>query len=268
MSKRTKEDMVYRVARTRDELEEAFSLVYKEYDRRGYIPRFYTYKLRMTLFNALPSTTTFVAMQNNAVAATVTLVSDSSMGILMDRLFQDEVDKLRQKGRRVAEVSQLAVDSRLFPPGWFSMFNFNKLMFIFKLFKLVLDYARFNEKLNDLCIAFNPRHKALYSFLEFERISRLKYYGSFHSPAIAVRLNLDNIEEKGKNRKGIYNIFFGKDTPQSAFDKKYIMTADDLEYFFVEKSNMLKKAHKDRIECIRSFYPQDKFNRVLSSSRR
>ena len=171
MPKQSKnKEIIYRIARTKEELEQAFSLVYKEYASRGYIPKHYKSKLRLSLYNALPSTATFVAKQGRKVVATVTLIPDSPIGIPMDKIYKKEVDSLRKKGRRVAEVSQLAIDSRLFPKGWFSMFNFAKLIFVFKLFKLVLDYGLEIEKLNDFCIAINPKHQHLYKFLGFEEL--------------------------------------------------------------------------------------------------
>jgi len=249
--------IVYRVARTRDELEQAFALVYKEYRCRGFIPKYYKSKLRMSLYNALPSTTTFVALQGGKVVGTVTLIPDSPLGLPMDKIYKEEVDGLRKKGRRVAEVSQLATDNRLFPKKWFSMFNFSKLMFVLRLFKIVLDYGMRVEKLNDFCIAINPKHQYLYKFLEFESLGDLKYYGSVNrAPAIAKRLDLDKAEEHTRSRKGLYRIFFSRNTEPSVFKGKYRLAASDLKYFFVKKSDILKKASKEQLKYIRSRYPK------------
>ena len=58
---------VYRVARTRQELEDVFSLVYKEYMQKGYIPKGYKSKLRISIYNASPLSTTFVAKEGSTV---------------------------------------------------------------------------------------------------------------------------------------------------------------------------------------------------------
>jgi len=68
---------IYRVARTREEIEGVLSLVYKEYQRKGYIPKGYKSKLRISIYNALPLTTTFVAKEGSKVLAGVTLIPDS-----------------------------------------------------------------------------------------------------------------------------------------------------------------------------------------------
>ncbi len=259
-----KKNIVYHIARTKSELEQAFSLVYKEYIGRGYIPKHYKSDLRISIFNALPSTTTFVAKDKNKVVATVTLIPDSPLGLPMDKIYKKEVDVLRKKKRKIAEVSQLSIDSSLFPKGWFSMFNFNKLMFVFRLFKLVLDYGIYKEKLNDFCIAVNPKHQYLYKFLEFKQLGKLKYYGEVNqAPALAWRFNLDEAEKRAAARKGLYNVFFGEKTKPEAFKGKYRYSVSDLEYFFLKKSGHFKKAAKRQLDYIQSCYPKKNIKRVI-----
>jgi hypothetical protein len=253
----------YHIARTKKELEEAFALVYKEYAQRGYIPKHYKSKLRLSLFNALPTTTTFVAKQGRRVVATVTLIPDSPLGIPMDKIYKREVDRLRRKGRNIAEVSQLSIDSKLFPPGWFSMFNFAKLIFVFKLFKLVLDYALYVNKVSDFCIVINPQHQYLYKFLGFEVLGGFRYYGSVNrAPAIAKRLNLEVCEKIARNRKGLYKIFFGYKIDPDALSNKYQLSLSDLEYFFVKKSDIFKKTTNKQFAYLESCYPVKGFNKI------
>ncbi|MBU4477799.1 MAG: hypothetical protein L6420_01960 [Elusimicrobia bacterium] len=249
-------ETIYRVARTRDELEEAFSLVYKEYAGRGYIPKHYKSTLRLSLHNAVPSTVTFVALQDNRVIATVTLIPDSVLGLPMDSIFKEEVDVLRKGGLKVAEVSQLSLDGDLFPKNWFSLFNFNKLAFVFKLFKLVLDYSFYTAGLNELCIAINPSHQYLYKFISFKQMGGLKHYGSVNkAPAIAFKCDLTKAKEKLKNRKGLYKMFFGGKTLSESLEKKYTLTNGDLEYFFMKKSDIFEKASPEQLMYIKSCYP-------------
>lgn len=247
--------ILYRVARTRRELEGAFSIVYNEYLKRGYIPKGYKSKLRISLYNALPTTTAFIAQQGKRVVAGVTLIPDSPLGVPMDKIYKEELDVLRREGCKIAEVSQLAIDTGLFGKGFFSMFNFNKLIFLFKLFKLVFDYAQDFEKLTDLCIVVNPKHQYLYKFLYFEQMGGLKYYGSVnHAPAIALRLRLVGIEDKVKNRRGLYKIFIAKKTNPKLLEGKFKLTPADLEYFFMKKSDIFAKATQEQLEYVRSCY--------------
>ncbi len=247
--------IIYRVARTRQELEGAFSIVYKEYLKRGYIPKGYKSNLRISLYNALPTTTTFVAKQGRKVVAGVTLIPDSPLGVPMDKIYKEELDILRRDGCKIAEVSQLAIDTELFGKGFFSMFNFNKLMFIFKLFKVLFDYVMSINELTDLCIAVNPSHQYLYKFLYFEQFAGLKYYGPVNrAPAVALRLKLTGVGERVK-RKGIYKIFIADKSDPISLKGKFKLDAGDLEYFFAKKSDIFKKSNAQQLRCVERYYP-------------
>lgn len=265
MVRTSKGKTVYRIVRTREELEQGFSLVYKEYASRGYIPKHYKSKLKLSLYNALPSTTTFITKKDNQVIATVTLIPDSPMGLPMDKIYKKECDSLREKGRSIAEVSQLSIDSRLFPKGWFSMFNFSKLIFVFKLFKLVFDYACYTEKLDELCIAVNPKHRYLYKFLFFEKLAGLKYYGSVNkAPAIALHLDIGPaLRKKSRQRKSFQKVFYGKRTARQTFQNKFIFKSSDLEHFFLKKSDLLKKATPEQLKYIKRYYPEAQVEALL-----
>lgn len=218
----------------------------------------------MSLYNALPSTTTFIAKQAGRVVATVTLIPDSPLGIPMDKIYKNEVDALRGQGRRVSEASQLAIDNRLFPQGWFSMFNFNKLIFLFKLFKLILDYAAEVEKLDDSCIAVNPKHQYLYKFIGFEKWGGLKYYGSVNNaPAVAKRLDLHRLEDYFRTKPSLYKIFISQKTSPDVFAGKFQFSAADLEYFFVKKSDILAKATKEQLRYIKSLYSSAQTDKIF-----
>jgi len=66
------ENVDYRVARNRQELEAAYGLVYKEYLKRGYIKPDGE-RIKLSIFNALPQTTTFVAILDRQIVATATV---------------------------------------------------------------------------------------------------------------------------------------------------------------------------------------------------
>lgn len=257
-------DIIYQVAKSSEELEQALSLVYNKYASRGYIPNDYKSKFRISIYNALPSTTTFIAKQNEQLVATVTIIPDSPIGLPMDKLYKEKIDILRKQGRKIAEVSQLAklaLNNDVLAKNWFQRFKYRafkcrNFSFILKLFKLVSDCAIYAEKLNDLCIAVNPRHRCIYKFLGFEDLGGLKSYGSVNgAPAVAMRLNLDNIEGRLRNRRGLYGLFFGKKTDPNLFKNKFRFTAAELKYFFLEKSNIFKKAPAEQLEYIKSCYP-------------
>ena len=142
-----------------------------------------------------------------------------------------------------------------------------KLIFIFRLFKVVLDYALDIDRLTDVCIAINPKQQYLYKFLYFEQIGSLRYYSLVNrAPALAFRLNLVEAEEKAKNRIGLYKIFFGGKTDPELLEGKLNLTQEDLEYFFVKKSDIFANADRKQLKYIKSCYPdsQKEIGKIFS----
>ena len=158
-------EVEYKIASSREEIEQSMAFVYKEYLLRGFIlPKYYRSGLRITLHHVLPGTTTFVGLKNKKVVITNTLIPDSPLGLPMDTVYKEEVDKLRRAGRKVAEGAYLALNSDLFGRGLFSMFNFRKIDFLFTMFKLLLDYASGVGSFDDICLVTNPKYM-IFKFL-------------------------------------------------------------------------------------------------------
>ena len=165
----------YRVARTRDELEKAYRLVYQEYLNQGYMDE-HSSQMRLSLHNVLPQTTTFVALVDEKVTATATIIMDSPLGLPMDELYQRELEELRLDGKTLCEVSMLASSSELFGEGVPMMLNAKKLFLVFFLFKHIFDYVRTQLQSEYICITVNPKHTNMYDSLFFQDLGGLKYY--------------------------------------------------------------------------------------------
>ena len=90
----------YRAARSKEELQKAYSLVYKEYLKRKYVTENQS-GLRISIHNALPETTTFVGIADSEVLATATVIVDSPLGLPMDKIYSDDLKKIRKKGKKI-----------------------------------------------------------------------------------------------------------------------------------------------------------------------
>jgi hypothetical protein len=166
---------------------QAFGLVYENYRSKGLIAE-NGCGLRYTHFNLLPETATFVACAEGETVATFSLVIDSRpFGLPMDSLYGQELGSLRTAGRKVAEISGLAVDSRYRPISIHLIMNLVKMMYT---------YANKME-VTDLVLACHPRHARLYERLFFFRkFGELRSYKAVNdAPAVAVRLDLTTVEE-------------------------------------------------------------------------
>src|SRR5438067_7098467 len=106
----TGSDAVYRIAGTRDARVGALELVYRKYVDAGLIqPN--RFKLRVTSYHLLPTTSIFVAVVRARVICTMTLVGDGKLGLPMASIYPAEVFERRRKRISIGEVSCLAFES-------------------------------------------------------------------------------------------------------------------------------------------------------------
>jgi hypothetical protein len=261
----------YKIASTRKELEGAYKLVYRSYLASN-LTKAYRCPIRLSIFNALPETTTFIAKYNGEVIGTATMIIDTCMGLPMDKIYKKELDRFRKNSKQIAEISMLGTSHDFFVERAFSLLNAKKMVFLFKLFKLILDYALYKTRINDVCIAVHPKHAKLYQLLQFKGFGALKYYESVNKkPAQGFHQDLNKTKEWMSSKKDImaaslYKIFFGTKTPDKVLNKKFEFSESDLKYFFVKKSDVFKNAGLQRINQIKKFYPDYDFNKIINSN--
>lgn len=258
------EQIEYRVARTRDELEKSYCLVYKEYLKRGYLKESNS-SLKISLFNALPQTTTFVSLFENEVFATATVIPDSPLGLPMDAIYHQEMGVLRKHNKKICEISMLASDTELFPSGISMLLNSKKMLFIFNLFKLIFDYVYRVLRLDCICITIHPKHSLTYEFLLFKDLGGLKSYSSVNdAPAIAKYIEITTLEQecKEKNKEGVFKMFFQRNTPAEYYGNKCSLSIEDMKYFFIEKSDTFVNASVLELEYIKQCYPAYNFSLI------
>lgn len=191
------------VADSPELLHQAYRLVHDVYVRCGYImPQ--PNGMRMTRFDALPETTTFVACLEETVVATLTLVPDSSLGLPMQEIYGEELQAFRGQGRRLAEVTSLA-DRRKDPRRGMAVFM--------GLTKLMIHTAR-ERQIDDLLVAVHPKHARFYQrVLVFERFGSERSYPSVrNNPAVALRLDLKSVKENEQLSRRVLTRYFGADS--------------------------------------------------------
>lgn len=247
----------FRVARTRTELEKAYSLVYKEYLKKGFTSE-NPYGLRFSFYNALPETTTLIAIKDNSeILATATIISDTALGLPMDDIFGTEIEHLRSYRKKICEITMLAVDTELLKHN-FTTLPFNSSLYIFSFFKVIFDYVQHIIGSDIMCAAVHPHRKNIFDHLLFQDIGTEKpYYNANGAPAIAKYLDVHSVAERfsqpGKER--LYKIFVLQQTDVSQFEEPLKFTLGDLLYFFAVKSDILNTISPSKLEYIRSCYP-------------
>lgn len=98
--------LIFKIAETKEELEEAFQLVYQEFIATRYITE-NPAGLRLTKYHALPGTTVLIGKWNNEIVCTLSVIHDNPMGLPSDETW--DLSEMRKNSSRVAEISGLAI---------------------------------------------------------------------------------------------------------------------------------------------------------------
>ncbi len=176
-SRVSREEFKVRLATTEDRRKSASLLIEKMYSWRGY---------GADPVSRNPNKITLVAHQGDKVAGTVTLGLDGPSGLVVDELYKAEVDELRGHGRKIAELTKLAVDESSASKSVLSA-----------IFHIAFIYAFHIHKYSDFVIEVNPRHALFYKrMLGFNLIGKEKMCPRVNAPAVLLHLDLDYIDRK------------------------------------------------------------------------
>lgn len=172
-----RQEFKVRLATSEDRRKSASLLIEKMYSWRGY---------EADALNRDPNRITLVAHQENKVAGTVTLGLDGPRGMVVDELYKAEIDALRVRGRKIAELTKLAVDESTASKSVLAA-----------LFHIAFIYAFHIHKYTDFVIEVNPRHERFYKrMLGFNRIGSERMCPRVGAPAVLLHLDLDYIGQK------------------------------------------------------------------------
>jgi len=203
----------------------ASTLIKRMYASRGYNTE------STSVFSHNPNEFTFLATIEESTAGTVTLRTDSEMGLLADNLYGAEVDPFRKKGGRVCEISKFAIDP-----------EFSSREMTASLFQIMYIFACHINQTTDFFCEVNPRHaipqKRMFGF---RQIGEAKICPRVNAPAVLLHLSAQYIEEQvasiGKHtsqrRRSLYPYFFSpheeKEIIQSIQTRKTAFALDEAE---------------------------------------
>ena len=237
----------FKIADTKNELEQAFRLVNEVY-KDAHIITNDENELRLKLANANPLTTVFIAKRHDKVIMTMSLFPDSALGLPMDSFFKDEVNKLREEGRYVAEVGAFASDPAFRKCNQTLPLLMNKIMHT---------YATEYLQLDDLLITVHPKHVWVYkNLLLFKQIGKCK--GAHDEdiekyPVIPFRMKLEMSQALYKKAYGqkpaqrnLFHFFWRKKSKHISLPREkspyYVWNRDMLYYFFEKRTNVFRFA--------------------------
>ena len=130
-----------------------------------------------------PNRITLAVWEDEDVVATLTIGLDSADGLLADALYAQELSGLRRPGRRVCEVTRLAVH-----PQHSSGRILNAL------FRTALLYGKEHFQASDAVIEVNPRHVRFYERrFGFRQVGKIRQCERVNAPAVLLHQTLDSL---------------------------------------------------------------------------
>lgn len=166
-----------RLTRTPDQQESTNLLVRKMYSYRGYD----------TGFSEAGQEANRISLSVSAqehVIGTLTLGLDLGEGLAADALYRTEIDRLRADGRRICEITKLAVDQSV-----------GSRRIMAALFHIAFIHARRLHARSDVVIEVNPAHVRFYErMLGFRRFGDEKICPRVNAPAVLLRLEFEYVE--------------------------------------------------------------------------
>jgi hypothetical protein len=257
-----------RLAQTREELEAAFRILHDAYVSEGYMAP-HPSGLRVTLYHALPSTSTIVALWQGKVVGTLSIIRNNPLRLPLDVIF--DTQPLKKRGGQIAEISALAIDRQ---------FRGNHGEILFPMIKFLYEYCISYFGVEYMLIAVNPKQADFYEgILFFRRIAQkvVKYEFVNGAPAIGMFLDLREAYARFAAAYGalpaernVFSYFVANPMPCLVFpDRRYfkisdpVMTPDLLHYFFNIKVALFEHLSEPERRLLVRLYDNQKYQRVL-----
>lgn len=262
-------NFTFRIARTQEELSEAYRILHDSYLEMGY-SKPHISGMRIVKYFALPTTTTLIALYDNAVVGTISIVRRGSFGLPMDSAFN--LSEFVERNEVIAEVSSLAIDSR---------FRQNRGALFLPLLKFFWEYVEQFMSLDSIVITVNPAMSDFYEgFLGFSRLKHAvvtDYSFANGNPGIGLYLNIKkapslffSMYAKKPLKKNLYHYFVDYklthfNLPERIFKKSSdpVMTPLMLEYFFIKRSRVFSELTIQEKLGLVAAYPRIAYRNVL-----
>jgi hypothetical protein len=233
-------DCEFRPIRTLDEYEAASRLVHMEYNRReATVP--HKGKLWLSLAQITNQATTFITVyKKTKILNTITLVMDSKLGIPLDHVYQKELDRFRDMGRQLVEVTMLAQDHKLLSSNRMDLPQSGRVLLLLHLFKTVLEYLRTQTEADTVVTCLCQRHERIYKSLFFRPLAGLRYYsGNDVSDAPGFFLDLTFMERNSSQpMKGFFKPLKDSKLAEKFKDRFQFDFDDFMRLYVVLKSSV------------------------------
>ena len=261
--------LVLKIAETQEELEACFKLLHDAYVGSGFMKPDPS-GMRVTIYHALPTTTTLCAKYDGEVVGTLSLIRESLFGFPLQAIF--DLKQVRESKGQIAEVSALAVHPKFRKTGG---------TILFPLMKFMYNYCTTFFDTRHLVIAVNPNRIEMYeSLLFFERLTENSvdnYDFANGAPAVGASLDLKTAPALFKQvygqkplRRNMHHYFIEAVMPNIVLPTRRYFTTNDpvmtpalLDYFFNQRTQVFAQLDERKKQLLHAIYNLDAFQSVL-----
>ena len=261
--------LILKIAETKEELEACFKLLHDAYVGSGFMQP-HPSGMRVTIYHALPTTTTLCAKFDGEVVGTISLIRESVFGFPLQSIF--DLNEVREKKGRIAEVSALAVHPKFRKTGG---------SILFPLMKFMYEYCTTFFDTRHLVIAVNPNRIEMYeSLLYFERLTQhaVDNYDFVNgAPAVGASLDLHAAPDilklaygRKPKRKNLYQYFVHTRLRNIVLPgRRYfttndpVMTPELLNYFFNQRTLTFQHLSEREKGLLHSIYNLSEYKQLL-----
>jgi GNAT superfamily N-acetyltransferase len=258
-----------KIAETREELEACFAILHDAYVASGFMKPDPS-GLRVTIYHALPTTTTLCATYDGAVVGTLSIVREGVFGFPLQSVF--DLTRVRAREGHIAEISSLAVHPDFRRTGGAVMFPLMKFMYAY--------CTRYFDT-RHLIIAVNPNRIEMYeSLLMFERLQQHvvdNYDFANGAPAVGATLDLQVAPTLFKHvygsrppRRNLHHYFVELELPNIIYPPRRYFTTNDpvmtpalLDYFFNQRTRVFDTLDERKRALLHSIYDLPDYRAVL-----
>lgn len=258
-----------KIADTQDELEACFRILHDAYVAAGFMQPDPS-GLRVTIYHALPTTTTLCAKWDGRVVGTISMIREGVFGFPLQSVFN--LGQVRAKSGRIAEISALAIDPRFRATGG---------RILFPLMKFMYAYCRDYFDTRHLVIAVNPNKIEMYeSLLHFERLQARvvdSYDFANGAPAVGATLDLQTAPERfratyghKRARKNLHHYFVEARLANIRLPHRRFFTTNDpvltpalMDHFFNQRTRVFETLNDRQRLLLRSIYDRPEYRAVL-----
>lgn len=261
--------LTLKIAETREELEACFRLLHDAYVSAGFMKPDPS-GMRITMYHALPTTTTLCAKFDGEVVGTISMIREGVFGFPLQSIF--DLSAVRARGGQIAEISALAVHPK---------FRKTSGAILFPMMKFMRQYCAEYFDTHHIVIAVNPDKIELYEALLF--FSRLKenvvdsYDFANGAPAVGASLDLVAARELSRTgyrgrpvHKNLYKYMFELNLKNIVLPRRRYHTTNDpvmtpalLDHFFNRCSPVLDHLEDRKKALLWTIYDSVEYRAVL-----